>query len=183
MEAFSQWEGQLLVFLQEHVRSEALNGPLTAITSLGNAGIFWIVLTLILLFFRKTRRVGFASMFGLLISLVVVNFIIKNWVARVRPYDAIEALHYLVGPEKDFSFPSGHSSASFASAWAIFRMKTKPRWPAALAVALAALIALTRLYVGVHYPTDVLAGVIIGVAAGAIGAWGAKKLRAPFLEN
>jgi len=178
MEALSQWEGQFLLFLQDNARG-ALDGPLSFITRLGDHGLFWIAVTLILLIPPRTRRIGLASVFALLLSLLISNIILKNLVARVRPYDYLAGLTPLTGPEHDWSFPSGHASASFASAWAMLRMKLRPRWPWVCAVVLAAMIALTRLYVGVHYPTDVLAGTCIGLLAGEIGARCATKVRAP----
>ena len=80
------WDGQILLFIQEHLRMEALNPIVIAITNLGNMGIVWIVLSIVLLFPKKTRRAGLLSLLALLGSLCVTNFLLKNYVARVRPY-------------------------------------------------------------------------------------------------
>ncbi len=153
-------DGQILIWIQEHLRAGWLNPIMRAITSLGNAGLFWILLALVLLSFKKTRKIGLACAVSIAIGALITNLILKNWVARIRPYEALESLSILVSKPHDFSFPSGHSTASFAGAWALFR-NTKSRWRIP-ALVLAALIALSRLYVGVHYPTDVLAGCAIG---------------------
>ena len=131
------------------------------ITHLGDKGIFWIALTLLLLALRKTRKLGVTCMISMIIGLIITNLIIKNWVARVRPYELIEGLELIIERQHDFSFPSGHTTNSFACAWVIFRMEKK-RWGVP-ALVLAILISLSRLYVGVHYPTDVIGGMAIGI--------------------
>ena len=159
-------DGQILIWIQNHLRADWLNPIMRAITSLGNAGAFWILLAAALLLFRRTRKVGLACAISIAIGAVITNLILKNWVARVRPYEAMEALSILVGRPRDFSFPSGHATASFAGAWAVFRnAKSRWRWGALI---LAILIALSRLYVGVHYPTDVLAETAIGLLSAEI---------------
>ena len=163
MQALSSFEGKLLLFIQEHIRCAALDGPMTFVTHLGDSGLFWIALTLALLLFRRTRRVGLFCAAAMVLNLLVTNVALKNIIQRIRPYDVMDSLKILVAPEHDFSFPSGHTACSFAAAWTIFR--TAPRRYGTAALVLAALIALSRLYVGVHYPTDVLGGLIVGVAA------------------
>ncbi len=159
-------DGQILIWIQNHLRADWLNPIMRAITSLGNAGAFWILLAAALLLFRRTRKIGLACAISIAIGAVITNLILKNWVARIRPYEAMQALSILVGRPRDFSFPSGHATASFAGAWAVFR-NTKSRWRWG-ALILAILIALSRLYVGVHYPTDVLAGTAIGLLSAEI---------------
>ena len=90
------WDGQLLLFIQNHLRSETLDPIVIAITNLGNAGIFWIVLSVILLFPKKTRRAGILSLLALLGSVCVTNFLLKNYVARVRPYEVVRGLQCLI---------------------------------------------------------------------------------------
>lgn len=156
----------ILLFLQENVRNEILTPVLALLTTLGNAAAVWITISLVLLLFRKTRRVGVMSLLALLVSFLLNNMLLKNLVARVRPYDAIEGLTALVGKPRDYSFPSGHTGSSFAAAWVLFR-KLPARFGIP-ALVLAGVIGLSRLYVGVHYPTDVLFGMINGIASGGI---------------
>lgn len=99
------WDGQLLLFIQNHLRSETLDPIVIVITNLGNAGIFWIVLSVILLFPKKTRRAGILSLLALLGSLCVTNFLLKNYVARVRPYEVVRGLQCLIPAQKDWVLP------------------------------------------------------------------------------
>lgn len=153
----------VLLFIQKYVRKDWMTGFWKAITFLGDGGWFWIVLTLAFLAVPKTRKIGMTAALALFLGILVNNVCLKNLVARVRPYDLYEFLIPLVHKQKDFSFPSGHTCIAFAAAVVFFRMLKKP-WGTLLLV-LAALIGLSRLYVGVHYPTDVLAGGFIGTLA------------------
>ena len=101
-----------------------------------------------------------------LFGLLVTNLVLKNWVARVRPYELIQGLNCLVGPQDDFSFPSGHTTNSLACAWVLFRRAPR-KWGVTALVA-AILISLSRLYVGVHYPTDVFGGAVIGICSACL---------------
>lgn len=153
-------DGQSLIWIQENLRFAFLTPIMKFITHLGDAGIFWILLTLGLLIFKKTRRVGIMSAVALLGALIIDNIILKNLVGRIRPYEVVDGLQCLIGAQKDFSFPSGHTGSAFASAVVCF--KELPKRYGIPFLVLAFLIAFSRLYVGVHYPTDVLAGMVIG---------------------
>ena len=159
-------ELRFLDFLQT-IHTPLLDKILAFITSLGNVGIIWIVLAVVLLILPKTRKTGIIVAAALLMDLVLCNLILKNLVARVRPYDVNTAIAILIKKPLDFSFPSGHTAASFAAMTALFLAKMKKAWIAALI--LAVLIAFSRLYFYVHYPTDVLGGAVVGVLSGIIG--------------
>lgn len=159
-------ELQFLDFLQT-IHTPLLDKILAFITSLGNAGIIWIVLAVVLLILPKTRKTGIIVAAALLMDLILCNLILKNLVARVRPYDVNTAIAILIKKPLDFSFPSGHTAASFAAMTALFLAKMKKAWIAALV--LAVLIAFSRLYFYVHYPTDVLGGAVVGILSGIIG--------------
>ena len=149
------------------IHTPLLDKILAFITSLGNAGIIWIVLAVVLLILPKTRKTGIIVAAALLMDLILCNLILKNLVARVRPYDVNTAIAILIKKPLDFSFPSGHTAASFAAMSALFLAKMKKAWIAALV--LAVLIAFSRLYFYVHYPTDVLGGAVVGILSGIIG--------------
>ncbi len=159
-------ELRFLDFLQT-IHTPLLDKILAFITSLGNAGIIWIVLAVVLLILPKTRKTGIIVAAALLMDLILCNLILKNLVARVRPYDVNTAIAILIKKPLDFSFPSGHTAASFAAMTALFLAKMKKAWIAALV--LAVLIAFSRLYFYVHYPTDVLGGIVVGILSGIIG--------------
>ena len=175
-------ESAILLWIQNNLRCDFLTPVMRVITTLGNGGAFWIVLTLLLLIFKRTRRMGVYCAASMLLTLLVVNLCIKPLAARTRPYELIEGLQILVSRPHDYSFPSGHSANSLTCAWTIFRLAPKKYGVPALV--LAVLIALSRLYVGVHYPTDVLAGAAIGVLLSEVAlralrrplrAWDAKR--------
>lgn len=166
LESLLQLDGAILLWVQEHVRQDFLSPVVKFITHLGDAGWCWILLAVILLIVKKTRKIGLVTAVSLLSSYVVNNLILKNLVARVRPYEAVDGLQRIIEAQSDFSFPSGHSASSFAAAVVIFMLC--PRKYGVPALVLAFLIALSRLYVGVHYPTDVLTGVISGTVIAVI---------------
>lgn len=159
-----QLDGWILLFIQEHIRREWMDGFWIFVTHLGDKGWIWILLGLGLLLFPRMRKTGAAVLLALLIGALLTNVILKNLVARVRPYEVVEGLRLLIERQRDFSFPSGHTCASFAGAFAIYR--AFPDRYGKAAIALAILISLSRLYVGVHYPTDVLAGMAVGIFSG-----------------
>ena len=173
MEWFFELDGNILLYIQEYLRSDFMTPIWKVITSLGDAGWFWILLTIILLIPKKTRKIGIASAVSLVIGVIITNVALKNIVARTRPYEVVEGLTLLVGKAHDYSFPSGHSCASFASAFAIY--KTAPKKYGIAALVLASLIAFSRLYVGIHYPTDVIAGVVIGIVSAILAGLIIKK--------
>ena len=149
------------------LHTPVLDKFMTSVTKLGNAGIFWIILTVLFLLIPKMRKTGVVMAAALIIDLLLCNVLLKNLVARTRPYDVITGIQLLVAKLRDYSFPSGHTAASFASAAALYFVGEKKLWKPALV--LACLIAVSRLYLYVHYPTDVLGGVVIGIIAGYLG--------------
>ena len=159
-------DASILLFIQENLRVEALNGFWKFITFLGDGGWFWIVLSLALMIPRKTRRIGFMSLLSIAFCSLITDIVIKNIVARPRPFDAVEAIIPLISRPWGYSFPSGHTCASFASALIILRMAPKKYGIAA--VILAAMIGFSRLYVGVHYPGDVLAGFVVALVGSTL---------------
>ena len=176
MDTILQLDQNILLFIQEYIRHDWMDWFWKGITHLGDFGIFWILLTIVLLIPKKTRKAGGASALALIIGTLITNVAIKNMVARIRPYEVIQELELMIEKQKDFSFPSGHTWASFASAFAIYKCKEvfPKKWRIA-AMVLATLIALSRLYVGVHYPTDVLGGLIVGLFSGWAG-WKIEEL-------
>ncbi len=159
-----QWDDQFLLFLQENVRNDVLTPIMKFITHLGDKGILWILIAVLLCCFKKTRPIGIMAGIALAMSVIINNAILKNLVARPRPYlpETVggQGLKLLIEEQDDWSFPSGHSGASFAAA-VVFLVKS-PKKFGIPAIIMASLIAFSRLYVGVHYPTDVLAGIITG---------------------
>ena len=135
------------------------------ITKLGDAGAIWIILAVILLLIPKTRKTGAIVVAALAVDIVLCNGILKPFIGRIRPCDINTSIQLLVARPDDFSFPSGHTAASFAAVTALFFAKEKYRYPA---LVLAVLIAFSRLYLYVHYPTDILGGILVGILCGVI---------------
>lgn len=146
----------------QNLRSESLDNFFLTITSLGNMAILWFSMILIFMTTKRYKRIGEVILISFLLNLIVVNIILKISVARVRPYEAAHFSNLLLNHLSDNSFPSGHTSyaASFATI-IILLAKSKPL--KFYVTIIAILIAFSRLYLYVHYPTDVLAGAIIGV--------------------
>ena len=165
-------DGQILLWIQEHLRSDMATPVMEFITHLGDTAFIWIGMAAVFFVLRKTRRTGVETATALLFSLLANNVILKNLVARVRPYEVVEGLTLLIEKQPDWSFPSGHAASSFAAATVIWLNHRRCGW---LALVLAALIAFSRLYVGVHYPSDVvfgaLDGILLGVAACRCWRW------------
>lgn len=162
-------EGYILLWIQEYIRNPVLTPIMKFITTLGNAGLIWICLALVLLCIKKTRKIGGTVLLALLFSLIVNNGILKNLVVRIRPYEIIDQLNLLVAKATDYSFPSGHTGSSFAAATVMVCLL--PKKYAVPGAILAVLIAFSRLYVGIHYPTDVLVGMVDGILLGGLAVW------------
>ena len=156
------------------LRTPWLDGVMVFVSSLGNSGALWIVLAAVLLALPKYRRLGVVVACALALDLVVCNLFLKPLIARPRPCDMNTAMDYLIARPHGWSFPSGHTAASFAAVFAL-RASGSPLWKPALV--LAAGIAFSRLYLYVHWPTDVLGGILVGAAAGWAGARLADALR------
>ena len=161
LQFLSDLDSGILLWIQDNLRNPVLTPILKVITTLGNGGAIWILLTLIVLMLPKTRKVGCMMAMALIGTLLINNILLKNLVARTRPYEVIEGLTYLVRQPSDYSFPSGHAGCSFAVACIMLRRL--PRRYGIPAIILAIVISFSRLYVGVHYPSDVLFGVISGI--------------------
>lgn len=166
MEFLLELDGNILLWIQEYLRSDLWNWLWLNITKLGNSGWIWLTTAFFMLFFKKTRKVGIVSLCSIALCFLITNVGLKNLVARPRPYTQIPELILLGHMEKSFSFPSGHTANSFAVALIYYRMLPK-KWGVP-AVVLAALIGLSRLYIGVHYPSDVLGGFFVGLFASSI---------------
>lgn len=158
-------ELKILDFIQT-LHIPILDKIMVWITSLGDAGMIWILLTVIFLIMPKTRRTGSIMLAALLVQTIPCNVVLKNLFARTRPYDVNTTIQLLVPKLQDFSFPSGHTSASFTIVSALYFAKDS-LWKPTLV--LACLIAVSRLYLYVHYPTDVLGGIILGILSGYAG--------------
>lgn len=166
MDFLLQFDGNILLWIQEYLRSDLWTWFWINITKLGNSGFIWLTTAILMSFFKKTRNVGIVSLCSIALCFLITNVGLKNIVARPRPYTQIAELMILTHPESSFSFPSGHTANSFAVALIYFRML--PKKYGITAVVLATLIGLSRLYIGVHYPTDVIGGFFVALFASSV---------------
>ena len=159
-------EGAALLWIQEWLRGPITDAFFVFYTTLGNMGLCWLVLSVAMLCAKKTRKAGIAGLIALLVGFLCTNVILKPLVGRTRPWLVVEGLSALVAEHDPNSFPSGHTCAAFAAALA-WRPYLSKKW-GNTALLCAALMGFSRLYVGVHFPTDVLAGAVIGCLSGWI---------------
>ena len=162
------FELSMLDWIQTNLRNPIMDQLMPAITALGNSGLIWIVLAGVLILVPKCRKAGGAVLAGLVLEVVCCNLVLKPLVARIRPCEVNTAVQLLIARPGDFSFPSGHAGASFAAASALYFSRNRLWVPSLM---LAVLIAFSRLYLYVHYPTDILAGALLGVMTGWVGNW------------
>ena len=167
----------LLDLIADNLRCGFLDLIMPIITFLGDGGWFWIACAVIMLFFKKTRKTGLMMGLALICGLVLCNLTLKPLVARIRPYDLRPIENMLTEPMHDFSFPSGHTIASFEAAIVLLIRDKRFGIPATV---LASVITFSRLYLYVHYPTDVLASVILGSLLAVFSVWAVNKLYARF---
>ena len=181
-------DSDILLYIQEYLRNDLLTPFMVFLTHTGDYGILCIAVSFILILLRKTRCLGHVIAFSIAIESIITNLLLKNLIARTRPYEVIEELELLIGEQPDFSFPSGHAGVTFALAGAMlfafmygvkgFEKNKRNSLIVLLVLIYALLLAFSRLFVGVHYPTDVLGGMLIGLLSGLVGYWLEKKVRA-----
>ncbi len=155
-----------LDWIQTVFRCAFLDKLLPAVSQICNHGEVWVVLALLLLLIPRTRRLGLGLAIALLIDFVCCNLVLKPLIARSRPCDVNTAIELLVKRPHDYSFPSGHTAVSFTAVAALFCARSKLWIPSCV---LAVVIAFSRLYLYVHWPTDILGGLVLGIAAGWAG--------------
>ena len=171
----------ILEWIQAYLQSDFLDTVMPIITLFGEGGIFWIAWAVILLIIPKTRKIGLSMIIALLLGLLVCNLTLKPLVARVRPYDLQEQdfgvyINLLINRQSDFSFPSGHTIASVEAAVVLLKYSRKMGIPALI---IAILVSLSRLYLYVHYPSDVLVSVVLGTAFAFAGCALANLIKLP----
>ena len=168
----------ILDWIAANLWCPVLDVAMPIITLLGDAGIFWIAVSVLFMLTKKYRKTGIGMMFALMMGLLICNIWLKPTIARIRPYDFqmehfMKEIPLLVGGMHDFSFPSGHTIASFEAAVVILLNNKKLGIGAMI---LACLIAFSRLYLYVHYPTDVLVSIALGTAFAFLGNFLAQKV-------
>ena len=151
---------------QHNLNSEWFNKVMIFFTILGDNGIIWIAIALTLFLNRKYRKIGLFSIISLIICALLVNVILKPLIHRPRPFSELADITLLIKAPKDYSFPSGHTAASFVMVYIFFRHIKKYFIPVFIT---GILITFSRMYLSVHFPSDIIAGIIIGIFSGYAG--------------
>ncbi|MFV0395776.1 MAG: phosphatase PAP2 family protein [Coprobacillaceae bacterium] len=160
LELISNIDLEILLFIQNNLRASILTPIFKVITNLGDFGSIWLLIIIVLILNKKTRKIGLYTLLGYVLCLLVTNGILKNVIGRTRPYDLYQEIIPLINKPIDFSFPSGHTAMAFTNAFILYALFDK-RW-GALAILIAILIGYSRLYLGVHFFSDVVGGILIG---------------------
>ena len=155
----------ILDFIYDNLHCAFLDAVMPVITALGNGGILFIAIAVVMLFFKRTRKTGLMIGCALILGLLVCNLTLKPLVARERPFTH-RAVELLVSRPKDFSFPSGHTIASFEFATVLFLRERKA---GIIALVAAVLISFSRMYLYLHFPSDVFTSVVLGILFGILG--------------
>lgn len=174
-ELIQQWDEQALQWIADSLRTPILDKIMVLYTALGNGGWIFILLGVVFLLFKTTRKAGASSLTAMVLGLLVTNLTLKPLISRARPWVVMENFVTLVTSSDMNSFPSGHTCAAFAFGVALCAALPQ-KWAKAAALIAAALMGFSRLYVGVHFPTDVLAGAVVGTVCGLVGAWVVQKV-------
>ena len=152
--------------IQEIFKSGFMDGFMPFVSKLGNEGIIWIVLALVMLIIPKTRKIGLTVTVALIIDVLLCNVFLKPLIGRPRPF-TYNDYNLLIKIPSGFSFPSGHTAVSFSAAFALLFSKSKIFVPALI---LAIIIGFSRMYLHVHFPTDILAGIVVGLFCGKVSS-------------
>ncbi|MDO4862981.1 MAG: phosphatase PAP2 family protein [Ruminococcus sp.] len=170
----------ILDWIQRNCRSAVMDVLMPKVTLFGQMGLFWIVLAVIFLAVRRYRKCGITLSFGLICSLLIGNLLLKNLIARSRPCWINTDIDMLIAIPKDYSFPSGHTLCCFIAAVVILSYDKRLGIPALI---IAAAVGFSRMYLYVHFPSDVLGGMVIGIAIGIFSVLLTRKLMTVYEQN
>ena len=159
-----QWEFAFLYFLQE-LHNPVMDKIMLFFTEMGNIGMPWLAIAVLLLCFKKTRKCGIAILASMLLKELIGNLILKNLVARSRPCQIDTTIPLLISAPSSYSFPSGHTFDAIAASVSVYLYNKKA---GIAAIIVGAIIAFSRMYLFVHFPTDVLASVVLGIAVAVL---------------
>lgn len=180
MEAILGFDFAILDFIRENIANPLLDVIMKIVTISGDAGMIWIAAIILCLIFKRTRKAGVCMAVAMILVLLICNLTLKPIVARPRPFSLREDIELIIAAPKDFSFPSGHTLSSFAAATGLFIYHKKL---GIAALIWAILIAFSRLYMYVHYPTDVIAGILLGVICAVISALLINRFYQPIADR
>lgn len=173
IERITQFDFSLLYWIQQNLRCDFLDALCAGISVLFEAGIFWLAVVVVLFCIRRTRAAGVVLLVTLAVFLLVSELGLKNIICRERPCHIDDSIMLAINMPSSYSFPSGHTGSSFAAAGAIYHWNRKF---GIAALVIAAVVGLSRMYLFVHFPTDVVAGMIVGLLCASLTTFVAKKI-------
>jgi undecaprenyl-diphosphatase len=178
MSCLQQLDRQLLSFFSEGIRNSFFDSLMPFVSAINNHGEIWVALSIILMINKNTkiRRLGISVVIALALGTMLGNQMLKNIIERSRPIGEEFGFNFIINLPKSYSFPSGHTTSSFAAFGAFLFGKERYKY---WTLSLAALIAFSRIYLHVHYPSDVLGGIILGLFCG----WAATHLGKTFFRE
>lgn len=159
----------IIELIHKYIQNPLLDKIIPFITSLGNMGLIWIFICIAFLLSKNYKKAGILAIYSLIITTVLGELFLKNLIARPRPFMEISNIDLLIDKPASYSFPSGHTGSSFAAAFTFIKMIDNRKIVIALAF-LACIIAFSRLYLMVHYPTDIIAGIILGLISATLAS-------------
>lgn len=174
LELINNIDSHIMLFVQNYIRCPILSAIFVPLTKSGDGGLLLMAIGIILTVLKRTRKTGVVFLISLVMCYIINDVVLKNIFERSRPFVAVEELELLIKKPVSFSFPSGHTAVTFACAVSMLRMKEKY---SVLALVYAFLIGFSRIYVGAHYPTDVLCGAIVGSLTAVAVTYAFKKIK------
>ena len=160
-----KFDSSILLYIKDNMHGPIMDKIMVISTYLGNGGIIWIMIIVVLMINKRYRRIGFMALAALILSTILGDVVLKNVVKRIRPAATIPSINLLIAKPLSYSFPSGHTTSSFAVAGVLARYLKNYAFEF---FSLAAMIAFSRLYLYVHYPTDILGGIVLGLICSGI---------------
>lgn len=174
-----QFDVNILFYIQEHIKSPVLDRVMVFFTRLGDAGLIWFAVAFLLLSTKRYRKCGIYLVLTIYLTMLLSDEVLKHIFHRIRPCNVYDQVQLLIRRPHSFSFPSGHTMIGFASATVLYYYH---RNFGIAGYILAFLIAISRIYLFVHYPTDILGGIVFGIVSTAILIFGLNKVN-DILEN
>lgn len=163
----------ILFIIQEHLKSPVLDRVMVFFTTLGNAGLIWIALSIVLISYKRFRKCGIYLICVLPLASLLGNEVLKQIFQRIRPCNIYQQVPLLIGRPHSYSFPSGHTMVGFAAATVLFYFS---RQLGIAGYVLAFFIAFSRIYLFVHYPSDILGGILFGISSSILIIYGLNKI-------
>lgn len=180
-ELINTFDKNIIIYFHKHLQFSWLNAPMAFITKISEYGFIWMILICILMSSKKYRKIGFIVAFSFLLSRIQVHTL-KELIKRPRPFMELTYLNIYIPKPNSSSFPSGHAISSFATVSVLIKMLENKHYKFILLLT-AIIVSISRLYLMVHYPSDLIVGIILGVISSRIALKTFKPQKRVILNN